>query len=364
MSNKIFHILVFILFSFSVFSQSGKTENIVVVTMDGMRWQEIFGGIDSVLMKDPKYSANSKELRSNYWDEDASVRREKLFPFFWNTIGSKGQLYGNRWLGNLVDVANPYRFSYPGYNELFTGYPDTAVNSNNKVWNKNINVFEFINSQKGYKGKVAAFTTWDVFPYILNKERSGIYVNADLDSLRFNTPEFKVINDIQYLTTRPIGVRPDVLTYVAAREYLKQYKPRVLYIAFDETDDFAHAGLYDQYIMSAHAQDAMIADLWKTLQSIPQYKDKTTLLITSDHGRGDKIKSQWKDHGKEIGEASAIWIAAMGPGIKPLGELKEQGQLYQRQVATTIAALLGMNFKPAHDVMRPIVSIAGINSAQ
>lgn len=360
MNNKTFYSIFLILFSLSVFGQTGKTENVIVVTMDGMRWQEVFGGVDSVLVSDTRYAANSKELRIRYWDNDVAARREKLFPFFWKTIGTKGQLYGNRWAGNLVDVANPYHFSYPGYNELFTGYPDTAVNSNNKVWNKNINVFEFINSQNGYKGKVAAFATWDVFPYILNRERSGIYVNADVDSLKFDRPEFKMINDIQFLTTRPIGVRPDVLTYVAAREYLKQYKPKVLYIAFDETDDFAHAGSYDQYLMSAHAQDAMIADLWKTLQSMPQYKDKTTLLITSDHGRGDKIKSQWKDHGKEIEGASSIWIASIGPGVKPLGEVKEHGQLYQRQVATTIAALLGIDFTPDHDVMKPIVSIAGM----
>jgi hypothetical protein len=360
MRNKAFQITLFILFiSLSLFGQTAKTENIIVVTLDGLRWQEVFGGIDSVLMNVEKHSGSSKELKAKYWENDAVARRAKLFPFFWNMIGVKGQLYGNRWLGNLVDVANPYRFSYPGYNELFTGYPDTAVNSNNKVWNKNINVFEFLNQQKGYKGKVSAFATWDVFPYILNRQRSGMYINADFDSLKFDTPEFKIINDIQYLTTRPIGVRPDVLTYVAAREYLKKFKPKVLYIAFDETDDFAHAGMYDQYIMSAHAQDNMIADLWKTLQSMPQYKNKTTLLITSDHGRGDKIKSQWKDHGRDIEEASAIWIAAIGPGIKPLGEIQEHGQLYQRQVATTIAALLGFDFKPPHDVMSPIINIAG-----
>ena len=61
--------------------------------------------------------------------------------------------------------------------------PDTAVNSNDKILNKNINVLEFINRQTGFKNNVAAFTTWDVFPYILNKWRSGIYVNSDTDSL-------------------------------------------------------------------------------------------------------------------------------------------------------------------------------------
>jgi hypothetical protein len=47
----------------------------------------------------------------------------------------------------------------------------------------------------------------------------------------------------------------------------------------------------------------------------------------------------------------------MGPGIKPLGEVKTEGQLYQRQLATTIAALIGFDFKPKHEVMHPISSI-------
>lgn len=334
-------------------------ENIIVITLDGMRWQEVFGGIDSALMNSKEFSRSPKNLQETYWSDDLDARRKKLFPFLWNTVAKQGQLYGNRSYGNYVDVANRYRFSYPGYNEIFTGYPDTAVNSNDKNWNRNINVLEFINSQKGYKGKVAAFATWDVFPYILNRQRSGMYVNADFDTLKFNTPEFKLLNDVQFLTTRPIGVRPDVLTYVAAREYLKKYKPKVLYIAFDETDDFAHAGMYDQYLMSAKAQDRMIEDLWQTIQAMPEYKNKTALIITTDHGRGDSIKEQWKDHGEKVEEASGIWIAAMGPGVKPLGEVKEKGQLYQRQVATTIAALLGLKFMPKHEVMKPIQTIAG-----
>ena len=185
----------------------------------------------------------------------------------------------------------------------------------------------------------------------------SIYVNADVDTLKFKTPRLRLINDMQFLTTQPIGVRPDVITYFAAREYLKAYKPKVLYIAFDETDDFAHAGMYDQYIGSAHAEDAMIADLWKLLQSLPQYKDKTTLLITCDHGRGDKVKSDWKHHGSKIEDSHEIWLAAIGPDTKPKGELKQPGQLYQRQIATTIAQLLGFNFNPAHPVAGAIESI-------
>ncbi len=342
---------------FAVAQAPRKTENVVIVTLDGMRWQEVFGGVDETLMNDSVFNPNRKGIREKFWAPAADERRRKLFPFLWSTIAAQGQLYGNRWQGNKLDNANPYWFSYPGYSEIFTGYADTAINSNDKILNPNENVLEFINKRKGYTGKVAAFTTWDVFPFILNSKRSGIYVNADVDTLRFSTPGLQLVNDMQLLTTRPIGVRPDIFTYMAGREYLKAYKPKLLYIAFDETDDFAHAGLYDQYLASAHAEDAMIGDLWKTLESMPQYKDKTTLIITCDHGRGDAVKATWKDHGDKIADAHELWLAVIGPDTPAAGEIKAAGQLHQQQIAATIAKLLGFDFTANHPVAAPIISI-------
>jgi len=354
---KYFFLSLFILQAFSASSQSAhKTENIIIVTLDGMRWQEVFGGIDSALMTNKKYMHDSA-VAAKYWSSNILERRKKLFPFFWNTIAAQGQLYGNRNIGSNVDNANPYKFSYPGYNEIFTGYPDSAVNSNDKIYNKNTNVLEFINQQKKYKGKIAVFATWDAYPYIFNSPRSGIYVNADYDTLNFKNNNLELINDIQFLDPRNTGERLDVLTYIAGREYLKTYKPKILYIAFDETDDYAHAGEYNHYLNSAHAEDGMIADLWNLIQSMSEYKNKTTLIVTCDHGRGDKIKDQWKDHGEHVEDAGHIWIAVMGPDTPPFGEVKSQSTLYQKQIAPTIAALLGLHFIPDHGTAEPISTI-------
>lgn len=346
-----------LMLQFFLSSAQIKTENLVIVTLDGMRWQELFSGIDPVIIKNKVFTKDSASLVQQFWSNDKQERRAKLFPFIWNELAKKGQVYGNRNLGNLVDNANPYKFSYPGYNEIFTGYPDPKVNSNEKIWNPNENVLEFIQKQKGFEGKVAAFSTWDVIPYILNKKRNGLLVNADRDSLYFPEPTLQLVNSMQSLTTRPIGVRPDIFTYFAAREYLKAYKPRVLYVSFDETDDFAHGGLYDQYINSAHAEDAMISDLWQTLQKDPVYRNKTTLLITCDHGRGDSIKENWQHHGEKIADAGQIWIAVIGPDTKTMGEVNLKQTNYQKQLAATFAALLGLNFTANHPVADPIPSI-------
>jgi hypothetical protein len=144
----------------------------------------------------------------------------------------------------------------------------------------------------------------------------------------------------------PLGdIRLDAFTYHYAFEHLKREKPRVLYIAVDETDDFAHGGKYDLYLHAAHYTDLFIRNLWNWCQQDPQYKGKTTLIITTDHGRGIEPKDAWRHHGSKVAHADEIWLAVMGPDTPALGEVKSGGQLYQNQVAQTLAAFLGLQFQ-------------------
>jgi len=361
MKRIVFGVLTTLLVTQS-FSQKLKTENLIIITLDGMRWQELFGGVDSVLLADKGFTGDAEDMRKRFWSADAEGRRKKLMPFFWNKIAVDGQVYGNRKYDNKVNTANRYWFSYPGYNEIFTGYPDTAVNSNDKNPNKNENVLEFLNKKSAFKGKIAAFTSWDVFDAIFNEKRSGFLVSSGIDKLPdavASTPALRALNDMQMKSTQPLGesIRMDMITYYLAKEYLRQFQPRVLYISFDETDDYAHQGKYDNYLLSAHLSDKWLEDLWNFVQSIPKYKGKTTFLITTDHGRGDKEKKQWTSHGDNIVGASEIWLAVMGPDTRALGEVKQSGQLYQEQIAATLAALLGTTFVANHPVGKMIPGI-------
>ena len=132
--------------------------NLIIFLMDGYRWEELYRGADSSLMFDTKYNkTDSAWTAKKYWAGNASARRRLLMPFIWETVVAKGQLYGNRDLGSLVNVKNKYQFSYPGRSEAFTGYYDSAVNSNDYPDNPNTNVLEFIDKQAAYHGKVAVF---------------------------------------------------------------------------------------------------------------------------------------------------------------------------------------------------------------
>jgi len=324
-----------------------KTENVILITLDGFRWQEVFKGADSAFFRQQK-NLKDDALKAKFWRDNVQERRSALLPFFWNVIARQGQLYGNRDAGSKVNVTNNQWFSYPGYNEILTGRADNErINSNDKMYNPNVNVLEFINAQPAFKGKVAAFTSWDVFPYIINDQRSGVYVSTGwkpVEGKSLNEKE-KMMNELITALPNPLGdVRLDAFTFYYGMEYLKKSKPRVMYFAFDETDDFAHGGEYAAYLNAANYTDRFISELWTYLQSDPQYKGKTSLVITVDHGRGPDAEG-WKHHGQKVAEADQIWFAVMGPDTKPVGEVKE-GQYYQNQMAATVASLLGLQFNP------------------
>src|SRR5207248_7804393 len=124
----------------------------------------------------------------------------------------------------------------------------------------------------------------------------------------------------------------------------------VLYISYGETDEWAHAGKYKDYLDAAHHVDDWLQDIWNFLQSNPQYKNKTALFITVDHGRGDVIKEKWTSHNSKISDSHQIWFAVMAPGVPAKGEVKDDLQLYQKQFAQTFAKLLGYDFTCEHPV--------------
>ena len=72
------------------------------------------------------------------------------------------------------------------------------------------------------------------------------------------------------------------------------------------------------------------------------YKNNTTFIITTDHGRGTNPIDSWRSHGKDIKGADEVWLIAFGNKIKSTGEQTYKNQLYSNQIARTIAEILGV----------------------
>ena len=340
----VFCLLLFAVPRISEAQSDTETENIFIVTTDGFRWQEVFTGADSTLINSTAYVEDTSLLKQLYWDSTASLRRQKLMPFFWNTIAKKGQIYGNRLYQNNMNVTNFYKISYPGYNEMLTGYADPLFIPNVPIRNRNTNILEYLNAKKEFKGQVAAFSSWNIFISILNKKRNKLPGDCGYERLCDDSSmNNEMINQAQDEEINKKHTRYDLLTFLSARQYLEHKHPRVVLIGFGETDNFAHAGKYDMYLQQAAYVDKMISELWYYVQTDPLYRNKTTFIITTDHGRGRKSDT-WYKHGIFTKGSSETWFAVLGPGISPVGEMKYSQQVYQKQVASTIAFLLGDEF--------------------
>ncbi len=328
--------------------------NVILLTTDGLRWQELFRGMDADMATTENLVKNPERLLSQFNAETTEARRERLMPFFWSHVASTGVIYGNRDKGSVARVTNNHWFSYPGYNEFLTGFTDDErIKTNNKIPNPHSTVFEWLAHTPGYKGNVVAFGAWDVFPYIFNTSRCGFPVDGGNRPFRpavGATPTMEIINDIRETTPlRWTEVATfDSLVFPMAREYMKAHKPKAVYIGLGETDEWGHEGNYENYLVAAHRVDNWLRDLWELTQSMPEYRDKTTFIFTCDHGRGDKDTGPkaWNSHSRSIVGSDAVFMAVWGPDTPALGEI-QSGEVTLSQVAATVADALGYDYPAA-----------------
>jgi hypothetical protein len=270
--------------------EEGRAEaeirNVVLVTLDGVRCEEVFG-----------------------------PGRETRLPFLWGVMARDGQLLGDASRGSHLRVSNGTDRSYPGYAELLTGVVDPRIQSNDRVVNPNPNVLEWLDATPDLRGRVAALGGWNLLPFILGGDRSRL---------------------------RIVAGRKDAATEAAALEDLRTRAPRVLYVMFNETDDWAHQGEDELYLDALNRADAFLARLWGLVQELPEYRGRTALVVTTDHGRGSG--GDWARHGSKVPGSDAIWLAVLGPDTPALG-VRSGVDGVQAQVAATIAALLGRDWR-------------------
>jgi hypothetical protein len=356
-------IACFILMTFALpaaLSAQAKTRNVVLIVSDGLRWQEVFKGADPTLLNEEHGGIWESEakLRQEYWSDDVLERRRKLFPFLWDVVARHGQLYGNRDLGSGAQVTNGMAFSYPGYNEMIAGKPDPRIDKNEFGPNPNMNVFEWLNQQPDLKGRVQVFGTWETFKDIFNEKRSHIPVESgwDIDPNTGSAAGDQLYRALLRTSTRfDDEDLDDAMLQIPLLESIRKTHPLVLFVGYGETDNWAHSGRYDLVLESAHLFDGFVRQLWDTMQAMPEYKDQTTFIITTDHGRGSGLV-EWKEHGVEEKGSENIWIGLIGPDTPALGERTNTARVTQAQIAATVAALLGKDYSQASPQSAPPLS--------
>jgi hypothetical protein len=149
---------------------------------------------------------------------------------------------------------------------------------------------------------------------------------------------------------------PDELSVYIARQLMRQVAPTLLWITLHDID-VAHAGAYSLYIDGIRRSDRLCAELWKAIQTEPEYAGNTTLFILPDFGRDsddDAGGNGFQHHRTGDTLSRTTWLLAAGAGIR-------QGVVFDRAIDSmdlvpTLGAMLGFNAslaqgKPIHEVL-------------
>jgi hypothetical protein len=145
---------------------------------------------------------------------------------------------------------------------------------------------------------------------------------------------------------------PDELSVYLVRQLMKQLAPSLLWVTMHDID-IAHAGAYSLYIEGIRRTDRLCAELWKAIESDPEYAGKTTLFILPDFGRDadeDAGGNGFQHHRTGDALSRTTWMMALGPGIR-------QGVVFDRRLdSTDLVPTIGsmMGFSPALAHGKPI----------
>lgn len=301
-------------------SDAAESRYVVLVTIDGFRWEDLFRGADPLLVTDDRY-------RARY--VDVPDRAQALTPFLLS-FAQEGALIGDRDHGSCARVSNEYWFSYPGYSEMLVGQPNPNIRSNQAIPNDDVTVLERLARRPEFADQVRVFAEWDVIQAILNTDRSRIPV--------FNPPDPSAPHDPQVIP--------------AARAALVD-PPRVLWVALGDTDNRAHEGKYEDYLAAATDADNFAREMWEAYQANPRTAGRTTMLITADHGRGEAARGRWRGHGSGRWRgmvvpgvrregSDAIFVAARGPGVRATNVYSMENCAIESQMAATLLRSLDL----------------------
>jgi hypothetical protein len=340
-----------------------QTRNVILVTLDGVRVQEMFAGLDETIAAHDTQQVYSEiaTQRQRYGGASPRERRQALLPVFWNRLAPLGIVLGNAAHGNVVKVENQVLWSTPGYTELMTGRPRPEVVDNDHVRHDHRTALQLARQKLGLgHEQVAQFGSWEGFKLAAASNDDAFLMIGVYDALPpgLSSPQLDLLAGLrrQVMGLWEEGSN-DVLTFRMAMSYLQAQQPRVLWLALVNSDDWAHADRYDRYLEYLHLADSLLGELWETLQSMDAYRDRTTLIVTTDHGRGRQA-SDWAEHDLSIPGSDDIWIAVIGPDTPDVGEATTAAVAYQGQVAATLLQFLGIDYHELDVQARPPLAAA------
>lgn len=313
---------------------------VVLVTLDGVRWQEVFHGVDttrSSLGGGPEVTMP----RTN-----ALVREHGV------ALGA-----GQPGCG-AVRTAGGSNVSLPGYMEIFSGrVPACRDNLCPRISTPTV----MDEAAWGIDGTATSITSWPIIANAATSSAELVGVAAGTRAWEGPRPEnaqgivekVAATANVDSFPGAP-GYRPDAVTAAIALEYLKTEKPTVMHVGLGDTDEFGHKDDYPRYLAALRLADDMIGAIADLVTRDPDDADRTTVIVTSDHGRA----YDFKDHGFFMLGSERTFVLAFGAHVKPRGVACARDHTLA-DIAPTIRALVGLPRDDSDDAGAPITEVTG-----
>jgi hypothetical protein len=306
---------------------------VVLVVLDGVRWQEVFGGADRGL-------ARQHGVNPAPW---AGLRG--LLPNLQQMVGGDGMAIGAPGHGAEMSTAGPQRISLPSYREIFTGRADADCQSNDCTRPPGRTLADDVFDASG-PGEVAVVASWPNIARAASAQSSrfllttGRKLVSQSEVLRADE-EMAFLLDAGALSSSFPGegdYRPDAWTARIALRCLATQRPRFLFVGLGDPDEYGHRNDYRGYLESLHRADEFLGALSGTLDAMGARGRHTTLLVTTDHGRA----YDFRDHGVWHPESGRVWLVASGDGVQGRGLVAASRRHTLADIAPTVRALLGL----------------------
>ncbi len=290
--------------------------NVVLVTFDGVRWQELFAGTDELL----------------------SGEQQALFPTFWSKIAPRGVVYGDPRTGSAMTVSTAANASLPGYTSIYAEVDQGCLtNSCGRI-----TVPTFVDRLKDElslpQEQLAVFAAWPKLKLaVTGRDDVAVVHAADFDlSAEKEHPMAPMLEESLEFDRGPL---------LDGFKYLKEQHPRFLHLSFLDSDRYGHQANYTRYAQVLATYDRLLGKLVDLLDASGEYGQKTALIITTDHGRGQW--DQWSEHGPHVPASARVWSFVMlPPGANDFSLEEPTARSFEHHdVRYTVETLFGLSVK-------------------
>ncbi|HXK21001.1 MAG TPA: alkaline phosphatase family protein [Polyangiaceae bacterium] len=321
---------------------------VIVVALDGARFQEVFEGVDPDLARQqgglPPASA------------------QQLMPHLHGLMTDSGAALGAPGHGAPISASGPDFVSLPGYSEIFSGRRVTGCANN---YCKGISApsiaDELAQAPRGLRSAVV--TSWPAIARVAATSArvavsAGRHGGDTHDRFERDERVRSALHRAEPEAPWPgnADFRRDRFTAAVALAYLEAEEPDFMFVGLGETDEFAHQGSYTGYLDALRAADQYIGALAEALSKRAARGVRTALFVTADHGRA----ASFRDHGQPFPESARVWLVAAGSAIEARGLLASPTQRHLADIAPTLRSLFGLPADRDGNAGAPLLELLGL----